>query len=284
MVASEKAVGFFEIDLRGVFEQNGGMKKLGVGLLGILLVSLPAQSAQADAPWGSGLRGSADNLLLVTTAALLVDTTFTIHDAWVFHKDERSGTAWSIAEIALTAPQAIFLQSGLIWGHAAGKKDDVFAVDVLTIVPGIWTTQLTTHGIWSLASDKVRLGDRYGLSWGLAANLTFTAGAISSVFGKRLGGITFGVFEMIGTAPSVAVGLYRSTLPLERDRNAWIGYAAWSSALFLHGVVSTAVGFPNKKEEPTVDPAHREQGFVVVPTVVSDGLRQAPGLVVSGRF
>jgi hypothetical protein len=254
----------------------------------VALASLPARSARADITtdytnFKADLGKSVETFLLITGASLIADVTFTIHDVTLLRNGERQATGWAIAETVLTAPQAIFLDGALSYMHARGDDDDLIPIDILTVFPATWTTQLATHGIWSLASDRARLGDLYGVSWAIGANLTFTAGAISGAFGKRLGGPVFGVLEMIGTAPSIAVGIYRSVQPSEPDRGAWIALSAWSGTLFLHGLLSTVVPAPKKDEEDETATRHRLP-FMFSPTVVSDGIRQTPGLAMRGVF
>ncbi len=252
-----------------------------LGVLGVLCAMLPARSARAD--WGSDLGRSIENFLLFTTASLIADATFSIHDGVLLHNGERQATGWAIAETALTAPQAIALDSALAYVHARGDDDELIPIDVLTIIPATWTSQLATHGIWSLASDKVRIEDRYGLSWAIGANLTLTVGAVSGAIGKRLPGPVFGIMEMVGTAPSIGVGLYRSIGHPDADRHAWIALTAWSSALFMHGLLSTAIPTPRYKPKHPSG-SMNPMPFMMMPTVVSDGTRQMPGIAARGDF
>jgi hypothetical protein len=276
------------IDFSSAYRQNAFMMKKptrskAIGILAAMVTSLSAQTAGADAysDFKADFTKSVETFLLLTGASLIADVTFTIHDVWLLNNGERQNLGWSIAETALTAPQAIFLDYGVAWAHARGDADDILAMDVLAVLPAIWTTQLTTHGIWSIASDQVHLGDLYGLSWAIGANLTFTVGAVSGAFGKRFGGPVFGVIEMVGTAPSIAVGLYRSVRESEPDRAAWIALSAWSGALFLHGLASTIIPSRKKKNETEAQP---RAPFMLAPTVVSDGIRQMPGIAMRGVF
>jgi len=256
-----------------------------LGFLALVACTLPTRTAFADAysDMKSDVGKSLENIFYLTAASLVVDVTFTIHDASLQWQDKRQSTGWAIAETVLTLPQVGVLNYGLIWAHSKGDDDDVLAMDALAVVPAIWTSQLATHGIWSLASDKVRLDDLYGVSWAIGANLTFTMGAVSGIFGKRLGGPLLGIMEMVGTTPSIAVGLYRSFGRVDADQPAWIALTAWSGALWLHGLASTIIKTPKKKPSST-SPTAFGVPFTAVPTVVSDGYQQMPGIAVRGVF
>lgn len=255
------------------------------GVLAIVLATLPAETAHADAysDIKSDVGKSLENIFYLSAASLVVDVTFTIHDASLQWQDQGQSTGWAIAESVLTVPQAGVLNYGISWAHSKGDNDDIVAMDALAVIPSVWTSQLATHGIWSLASDKVRLGDLYGVSWAIGANLTFTVGAVSGVFGKRLGGPIFGIMEMVGTTPSIAVGLYRSLGRVDADQSAWIALTAWSSVLWLHGLASTVIPTPKKKIDENKQQA-RSLPFTAFPTVVSDGYQRMPGLGIRGLF
>ncbi|HRI68407.1 MAG TPA: hypothetical protein PK156_29465, partial [Polyangium sp.] len=134
-----------------------------------------------------------------------------------------------------------------------------------------------------LASERTSIDGQYGLSWAIGANLTFTVGAVSGAIGKRLPGPVFGIMEMIGTAPSIAVGLYQSIGHPDADRHAWIALTAWSSALFMHGLLSTAIPTPRDRPKHERSSTNRIP-FMMMPTVVSDGTRQMPGIAARGSF
>jgi hypothetical protein len=255
------------------------------GALALVLATMPATTARADAytDFKSNIGKSLENIFYLTAASLIVDVTFTIHDATLQWQNKRQSTGWAIAETALTLPQVGLFNAGLTWAHSKGDNDDISTMDALAVIPSVWTSQLATHGIWSLASDKVRLGDLYGVSWAIGANLTFTVGAVSGLFGKRLGGPIFGIMEMVGTTPSIAVGLYRSLGKVDADQPAWIALTAWSGVLWVHGLASTVIPNPKKNTDEKKSAARRLP-FTATPTVVSDGYQQMPGIAVRGIF
>lgn len=257
-----------------------------VGAVALVSTTFATKKAHADAYQDvkSDVGKSLENIFYLTAASLIVDVTFTIQNATLQWQDKRQSTGWAIAQTVLTVPQVGVLNYGIAWAHHKGDEEDRIAMDALAVVPSVWTSQLATYGIWSLASDKVRLGDLYGVSWAIGANLTFTVGAMSGFFGKRLGGPVFGIMEMVGTTPSIAVGLYRSLGKVDADQSAWIALTAWSGALWVHGLASAVISTPKKKIEEKKQ--NENQGFrcTPFPTVVSDGYQQMPGIGVRGIF
>ncbi len=266
-------------------------KKLIALLVTFLLFTLPVKEARADFIEDI-LKGVA---VVVTVGAIGIgaNLAFTVHDASLAQDMELPTKGWAIAETVLTPPQAIIFNGALVGAHASGEIQKSPGHNFL-LLPAIWTSQMATHGIWSLASNKVHPHDLYGVSWAIGVNLAFTSGAVGGAIEKRLGGSTYGIIEMVAMMPTVVVGL--SKLSVRDDEQvAWGALTAWSGVLFLHGLASTVVGFrqadaEEKEREKEERKAKQKTTFRVpfryafAPTVVSDGVQRVPGLMVSGSF
>lgn len=210
---------------------------------------------------------------------------FTIHDATTAGDSKPAATSWALGETVFTAPQSIYFNAVLAWAHGSSTVDEAPQLNLM-IPAGIWTTQMATHGIWSLALDDKKPSHLYGFSWAIGANLTFTSGAVGAAFGKRLGGTVFGLSEMAGTAPTIVVGMVQLTKDTLPDRIAWTAMTAWSSALFVHGAASTVVGLVSRKKPATNEqnPNKSAFRFMLAPTLIPDGRRGVPGIVAGGVF
>jgi hypothetical protein len=249
------------------------------------LVLLPARRCRADF--------IEDFLLGVLVVSVVggvgigANLAFTIHDASLAADGELPSKGWAIAETVITPAEALMANGGLVVLQATGeaRKEPAYT---LLLVPAIWSSQMATHGIWGLASDKVKPGDLYGVSWAIGANLAFTSGAVGAAIEKRLGGVYFGVAEMIGTTPTIVVGLSRFATTRRADPAAWAALMGWSGALFLHGMASTVMGF--KEAEAEEEREKKEKAgktafqWMAAPTLVSDGVVRAPGIMVGGVF
>ncbi len=163
-------------------------------LVTFLLLTLPVREARADFIEDL-LKGA---LVVATVGAIGIgaNVTFTVHDASVALDNKRPTTGWGIAETVLTPPQALLFNGGLVYAQGSGEIEKSPGYHFL-LLPATWTSQMATHGIWSLASDKVHPHDLYGVSWAIGANLAFTSGAVGAAVEKRLGGSTYGIIEMV---------------------------------------------------------------------------------------
>lgn len=250
-----------------------------------MLNLLPSRSARAD---DSAVLASTVYAVAVGTVGLGIvggNLAFTIHDAVTAGDSKPAATRWTLGETLFTSPQAIYCNGVLAWAHGSSTVDEAPRLNLM-ILPAIWTTQMATHGIWSLALEQEKPAHLYGFSWAIGANLTFTSGALGAAFGKRLGGTIFGLSEMAGTAPTIVVGL----LQLEKDalpeRLSWTVLTAWSGALFLHGATSTVVGLTSRKKPATNEPQSEKSAFrfTLTPTLLPEGRRNVPGIVAGGVF
>lgn len=249
------------------------------------LLVLAPRNVRAD---GDATLAAIAYVAIVGTVGLGVaggDIAFTVHDAVTSGDTKPAAVSWALGETLFTAPQAIYCNGVLAWAHGSGTVDVSPRLNLM-ILPAIWSSQMATHGIWSLALDQEKPSHLYGLSWAIGANLAFTSGALGGAFGKRLGGTVFGLSEMAGTAPTIIVGLWQLTKNTSPDRAAWTALTAWSGALFLHGATSTVVGLASGKktaelERHTIENAFR---FMLAPTLIPDGRRNVPGFVAAGVF
>ncbi len=256
-----------------------------VPLVVATFILLPPRNARAD---DSGTLAAVVYVAIIGTIGLGVvggNLAFTIHDAVTAKDAKPAATSWTLGETIFTSPQAIYFNGLVGWAHGSGTVDESPRLHLM-ILPAIWTSQMATHGIWSLALDKEKPAHLYGFSWAIGANLAFTSGTLGGAFGKRLGGTIFGLSEMGGTAPTIIVGLLQLTKANVPDRGSWTLLTAWSGALFLHGATSTVVGLtapqkPDTNEQRTNKNAFR---FIVTPTLIPDGPRRMPGLVAAGVF
>lgn len=213
---------------------------------------------------------------------LITNVTFTIHDVWLIGKNERQGIGWGIAESALTLPQSAYMNYHLARKHRLSRTEKLMNTDKVVLFPAIWSTQLLTHGVWSLISDRTAPGELYGLSWAFGANLTFTSALLGGAVGKRWGGNILGAFEIVGTVPTIAVSVFRAVATEPPYQGAWIALAAWSGVLFGHGLVSTILKVPAKEAPSTT--TSKLDAVRLGPTVLSDGVSRVPGIMVWGAY
>ena len=256
-----------------------------LSLVTFLLLTLPVRQARADF-----IEDFLKGVLVVTAVGAIGiggNIAFTAHDASLAIDNERATTGWSIAETVLTPPQALLFNGGMVWAQASGDIQKSPGLHLL-LIPATWTSQMATHGIWSLASNKVHPDDLYGVSWAIGANLAFTSGAVGAAVEKRLGGSTYGIIEMVAMTPTIIVGLSKVSAR-DDEKEAWAALTAWSGVLFLHGLASTVQGFRDadaeekgkQKQKTTFRLPFR---YAFAPTLVSDGVQGVPGLMVSGSF
>lgn len=200
--------------------------------------------------------------------AFLSDLTFTVVDAVAAASDSRHN-AWVIPQAVLSAPQAI------LFGVVEYDDDNDFIPVAMPIV----INQLTAFSVYGLASPRVSTTALYGLSWGIGADAALTNNAVSraleGMFVKRSVAIT----ELVFAVPQLAVAGYALHRPEDfpRQRAAVLTLGAWSSALFVHGVLSLALYRP--KPLPSETPK-KEQTWHVVPSVIERELGPAPGVGV----
>lgn len=215
----------------------------------------------------------------VFAVAVLGVTAITITDLVFSIGGERQPKEWAITKIWVCAPQTV-LYHGLSFGFSYGDEERIAA---LTTLMGASTGAMTTSGIWSLADD-IDPASLYGISWAIGANTAFTSMALGDLFGSRRRRMrALGIVEMASMVPTMAVSAFRLTDPTS-SRPAWGALAGWSGLLFVHGLVATVV---EKKRSGPTEPKEEKSAASQIqfgPTLVTDGSRRVPGLMIGGVF
>jgi hypothetical protein len=275
---------------RGVF---GGL--VGIGI--VTTTATPARASDDIVPV----------LFAVAAGIVITDIVFAGHGISVAGKGELPTQGWAVAETAFSIPQTA--AGNLVLATVMAKERDEGALQVLTLLPTIGVSILSTHGVWATATTNVRPGVLAGSSIAVGADVALTTGVLASALNGRLSGRPIGVTTMLFTAPQIAAASYLAATSPSSSRGGWIGLGAWSGALFLHGLVSTIYGHGGRGSDPELPPppppppppplpakAPPPPPFVpedrpplmvpealrVGPTVVSDGVATAVGIGVSG--
>ncbi|HRI69551.1 MAG TPA: hypothetical protein PK156_35210 [Polyangium sp.] len=254
-----------------------------------MIVGLPvcgaALTLAPDVHANSGLSGL-DAVVTVIEGCIVLgvgDLVLTGSDIVYLSNGRRPAIGWSIAKVAMGAPQAL-LYNGFA-AYSAAESGDRGALIFATLA-GAYTSSLTANGIWLLAEDRYPLS-LYGFSWAIGANSAFTSAALGSVIGRRWPGRAFGILEMIATAPNIAVGALRIADPTS-ERLTWGALVGWSGVLFTHGLVSALHGDSNKAGPNTGAArgpwARFQSRFYFGPTMVTDGVQRMPGFSAGGAF
>jgi hypothetical protein len=216
-------------------------------------------------------------------------TTFTVHDGLAASNPPPASHGWSAAETGIATPIAALLDIAMI--AATHKRSDAEELEAFLAVPTIWANALAAHGIWALRAPQSDTALLLGGSWAIGANAVFTVAAIGGASGRRLPGLPFGVIEMVGTAPSIAVGAYELASPARPFKPAFAGLTVWSGVLFTHGLASLSLGIRKKLAEPK-DKEKPPEGagasawprFTFTPTVLAGGPVPAHAFVLGGVF
>ena len=256
------------------FRSHVGTLCVTTSILGATLTFAP------DAHANSGLSGL-DAVVWIIEGCIVAgvgDLVLTGSDIVYLSNDRRPATGWSIAKVALGAPQVV-LFSGVA-AFAAAESGDRAAL-IFSTLASAYTGSLTANGIWLLAQERDPLS-LYGFSWAIGANTAFTSAAIGTVVGQRWPGRVFGILEMAATAPSLVVGAIRIADPTS-ERIAWGALMGWSGVLFTHGLVS-ALHKDKDSEDARVAPGRFQSRFHFGPTLVTDGIQRVPGFAVGGVF
>lgn len=243
-----------------------------------------AASSPGEARAGSGEIAG----VVALVAAGLADVGFTAYDLAVAGKGQLPTQGAAIAELVVTTPQALLVTGGLT--AVLVDRVEHHPATALAILPSMWVDGLATHAIWRTATDRVRPDLLPALSLMIGANATLSTFAIAHAVKGRLLTRPLGVGAMLLTAPQIAVGI-PAALKSDRDRNAWIGAVGWSSALFVHALVSTIVGGPEPDEDPIEPPPPPvpekppllvPASIRVAPAVIAGVVGTVPGIVVTG--
>ena len=221
-------------------------------------MSSPRQAAARE-PYFS------DEVGAVLLVAFLSDVTFTVADVVAAANDSRHN-AWVIPQAVLSAPQAILL--GVV------EYDDH---DFIPVALPIVINQLAAFASYGLASQHVSTTQLYGLSWGIGANAALTNNALAAASeGRIFVGRGVAITELAFAVPQLALAGYALHRPQDfpRQRAAVLTLGAWSSALFVHGMLSLALY--RAKPRPTPQTWH------VLPSIVACELGPVPAAGLSG--
>lgn len=216
-----------------------------LGMLGALLS--PPREARADE----------DTIVIITAVTLVsaafgADVAFTAYDINKMKDNKEPDFKWMTAQTIVTSPQAVLSHIPMVLGSVE-KKDPELAL--LFLPAAMWGNQMATFGAWSMGSQSVKSGPRYGVSWLIGTNLPLTTGAISSIANDlHVSRPWLAIPEMALTAPQVVAGVYQGVHD-KNNRPGWIAIAAWSGALFVHGTVSLVVSLTHKEsDDPPPEP------------------------------
>jgi hypothetical protein len=222
-----------------------------------------------------------DAVIAVVVAGIVAaDILFYSYDIAMVIKEQHPSVGWSIAQTIVTAPQTVAFSGMAVSAEVSNKSE---AVPIF--VGAMFMGSMTTHGIWSLASDQVSASQLMFISPVIAANTILTLSALARGFSGELASVPMAVTELVvGGPPLVYLG-YRSAM--SDDPAGWIGLTAWSGAIVLHGGVSLlgwSVGRMGSGDGSARLPRlpFTIRGFG--PSMVSDGVASAPGFRVTGTF
>ena len=138
--------------------------------------------------------------------------------------------------------------------------------------------QLSAFSIYGLASPRVSTRALYGLSWGIGANTALSNNAVAMALEKMWLRPSVAITQLAFAVPQLAVAGYALHSPEDfpRQRAAVLTLGAWSSALFVHGVLSLALYRPK--------PLPPQQTWRVVPSMIESELALAPAITAVGDF
>ena len=183
----------------------------------------------------------------VFTGLAVSDIVFTIYSAIKVDENVEPNSSWMIAQTSVVGLQALFL-NGLASGFAAFDKDD--GLDLVIFPFATWLGTLSVFSTWSLIDDtgSPDVKGRFGLSTVLALNLFFSGVAVGTLADGR----PLPEYMSIPQTALMAPELLLTTIKAVTDpdgRAEWIGLAAWSGALAIHGATSLIVrGIAHEKK------------------------------------
>lgn len=220
---------------------------LGVGAAAtIAALTLPAREARAD-------DGS---IVLVVTGVTLIAATFgwnvafTAYDASHAANGEEPDFGWMVAQTAVTSPQAALAGVPMVLSQLEGEGQSAAIFGLPLLPASVWGNQMATFAVWSMADQSVDVGSRYGVSWMIAANLTFSTGAIASAFSDCHCTKPWFAIPTLAVTTGETIGSIYQAVNDEDHRAAWIGMSAWSGVLSLHAIGSL-IGYAVRSSEDT---------------------------------
>lgn len=181
-------------------------------------------------------------------AAVIGDIVFTSYDIGTAANNKQPDKGWMIAQTAFAVPQTL----GTYIFIVADIQDPKFESRAPLLLPiTVAASSLTTHAIWSLATDRFPPGPRLGASWLMGTNFTFTAISVSETVSGKLVPKPIALAEALIMTPEAVVAAVAAVKD-PAGRGGWIGIAGWSGVLAVHGVVSLLAGLANV--QPPIKP------------------------------
>lgn len=263
---------------------------------GTWLVGVGAAAALAVGGEQEARAGSEDAAIGVGVGVLVgflgADIAFAANGLLAADRGYLARDGWIVAQTIVTAPQTLVFNTLLFGFNTSESRTAGDLAMLVGLIPTIAVSALTTHGIWAAADGAAPADALAGVSVLVGTNIALTSGTLGRAFTGRLHSRWAGVVEMVATAPGVGIGVYESSFTRDQQ-GAWIALTAWSGGLFVHGLASAIAGQTDesdwKKEDEERERAlKRAAGWrlpvMVAPSVVSDGVARAPGVMVSGVF
>jgi len=240
---------------------------------------------------------------------------FTAYSGGTAARNEEPTQGWMTAQTIVGGGEAM-LANGFVVGLSADGDE---GTELLAMPVSIWTTALGTYGAWGLGAPGSYAPDaRFGVSWLVGANTTFTSAAFGYAIKGKLAPLWTSIPEIAASGPQAVVAFLKSAND-PHGRAGWIGLGVWSSLLVVHGtmsVIGSGAGwfadeefYPPYPEPPYpeppppdpyyLDPVHPLDSVpppahvpppqeipppLVVPTPVPDAGGLAPGFMVMGVF
>jgi hypothetical protein len=219
----------------------------------------------------------------------VTDLRYTVHAAVLAANDGEHQFGVSLAQTIVGAPQAIAL-NGLIVGMLAADNDgdEVF---IFAHAPTMLVNAMTAHGIWALAVPDGDPALMFMASAAIGVNTMWTSFAIgSSLSDERQFGGDYaipGIYEIVTTAPGVAVGIHQA-LETDAFTTGWVAISAWSGVLAVHGAIyaTGALGEDYDDEYESASP-YELQSVGIAPTSFGppvEGAPHTPGMLMTGMF
>lgn len=254
-----------------------------------LSLALTAATLLATSPAHAG---DEEEIALVAAAATVVaaDVSFVVRNAVLAADGGDAQFEYALTQTLLATPQAVALNGAMV---ALMHDHDAPEAFLALHVPAMMTTALAVHGMWTLASPDEDQRFMFLASTAIGVNTMWTSFALGTATSGRnrfedVPAVP-GVYEILTTAPGIAVGVHQA-LETDRFREGWIAISAWSGLLTLHGLLFSFELLGNDDDydlatNPTSRPALPNISFA--PTSFGapvEGAPQTPGLIVSGTL